>query len=163
FRGRNRLGRVLGTQLLNLTRPSIALKSAPRVERKALIPQRDSDRFKVRDRADDVAHAHVLPPCLPRPAGERTPGLVDAAGADVLQLRRRFGHLSRLHGIIGNHGTIWFTRPGVAWRRPSMPQTTITLLGSAAVLPGAGQDTACFLINGRVLFDTGWYAALKTQ
>ena len=36
-------------------------------------------------------------------------------------------------------------------------------MGTAAVLPGAGEDTACFLINGSVLFDTGWYAALKMQ
>jgi ribonuclease Z len=37
------------------------------------------------------------------------------------------------------------------------------MLGTAAVLPGAGEDTACFLINGSILFDTGWYAALKMQ
>src|SRR5437879_3430827 len=45
----------------------------------------------------------------------------------------------------------------------NMPNTVVTFLGTAAVLPGAGQDSACFLINGRVLFDTGWYAALKMQ
>jgi ribonuclease Z len=42
-----------------------------------------------------------------------------------------------------------------------MPATTLTFLGAAAVLPAARQDTACFLINGCVLFDTGWCAALK--
>ncbi len=44
-----------------------------------------------------------------------------------------------------------------------MAETRVTFLGTAAVLPGAGEDTACFLINGRILFDTGWYAALKMQ
>jgi ribonuclease Z len=41
--------------------------------------------------------------------------------------------------------------------------TRVTFLGTAAVLPGAGEDTACFLINGSILFDTAWYAALKMQ
>lgn len=44
-----------------------------------------------------------------------------------------------------------------------MAETHVTFLGTAAVLPGAGEDTACFLINGSILFDTGWYAALKMQ
>jgi ribonuclease Z len=44
-----------------------------------------------------------------------------------------------------------------------MLQTSITFIGAAAVLPGPEQDTACFLINGRCLFDTGWYAVLKMQ
>ena len=44
-----------------------------------------------------------------------------------------------------------------------MAETRVTFLGTAAVLPGAGEDTACFLINGGILFDTGWYAALKMQ
>jgi ribonuclease Z len=44
-----------------------------------------------------------------------------------------------------------------------MAETRVTMLGTAAVLPGAGEDTACFLINGSVLFDTGWCAALKMQ
>jgi ribonuclease Z len=44
-----------------------------------------------------------------------------------------------------------------------MAQTTITILGKAAVLPVAGEDSASFLVNGRYLFDTGWYAALKMQ
>jgi ribonuclease Z len=37
----------------------------------------------------------------------------------------------------------------------------VTILGSADVLPPAGGDTASFLINGRVLVDTGWYGALN--
>src|SRR5947207_6539767 len=44
-----------------------------------------------------------------------------------------------------------------------MAETRVTMLGTAAVLPGAGEDTACFLINRSILFDTGWYAALKMQ
>ncbi len=41
--------------------------------------------------------------------------------------------------------------------------TTVTFLGTAAVVPGGGHDTASFLINGRYLVDTGWYAAIKMQ
>jgi ribonuclease Z len=44
-----------------------------------------------------------------------------------------------------------------------MAETTVTFLGTAAVLPGPGEDSACFLINGSVLFDCGWYAALRMQ
>lgn len=39
--------------------------------------------------------------------------------------------------------------------------TTITFLGTSAVTPAAGHDTASFLINGKYLVDTGWYAAVK--
>ena len=39
--------------------------------------------------------------------------------------------------------------------------TTITFLGTSTVTPGAGHDTASFLINGSILVDTGWYAAVK--
>src|SRR5688500_10866328 len=41
--------------------------------------------------------------------------------------------------------------------------TRLTFLGAAAAVPGAGEDTACFLINGKLLFDCGWYGALKMQ
>jgi ribonuclease Z len=37
-----------------------------------------------------------------------------------------------------------------------MADTRITFLGTAAVLPGSGEDSACFLINDGILFDTGW-------
>lgn len=40
-------------------------------------------------------------------------------------------------------------------------KTTVTFLGTATVVPAAGHDTASFLINGRHLVDTGWYAAIK--
>ena len=39
--------------------------------------------------------------------------------------------------------------------------TTPTFLGTSSVTPEAGRDTASFLINNRILVDTGWYAALK--
>jgi ribonuclease Z len=39
--------------------------------------------------------------------------------------------------------------------------TQVTFLGTASVLPAGGEDTASFLINGRCLVDTGWYAVLK--
>ena len=41
--------------------------------------------------------------------------------------------------------------------------TTLTFVGTAAVLPGAGRESACFVINGRDLVDTGWSAAVKMQ
>src|SRR5919107_164396 len=44
-----------------------------------------------------------------------------------------------------------------------MPQTQLTFLGAAAVLPAPGEDTASFLINGTLLVDCGWHAALKMQ
>ena len=40
-------------------------------------------------------------------------------------------------------------------------KTTVTFLGTTALIPGAGDDSASFLINGKYLVDTGWYAALK--
>jgi ribonuclease Z len=40
-------------------------------------------------------------------------------------------------------------------------KTTITFLGTATVVPTAGHDTSSFLINGKHLVDTGWYAAVK--
>lgn len=42
-----------------------------------------------------------------------------------------------------------------------MPQTTLTFLGIASAVPGAGEDTASFLINGHLLFDCGWCNVLK--
>lgn len=42
-----------------------------------------------------------------------------------------------------------------------MSATTVTFLGTGTVTPEAGHDTASFLINGRVLVDTGWYAAVR--
>ncbi len=44
-----------------------------------------------------------------------------------------------------------------------MAATRVTFLGTAAVLPGAGEDTACFLINGGIMVDAGWCAALRMQ
>jgi ribonuclease Z len=40
-------------------------------------------------------------------------------------------------------------------------KTTVTFLGTATVVPTARHDTASFVINGRHLVDTGWYAAIK--
>ncbi len=40
-------------------------------------------------------------------------------------------------------------------------KTTVTFLGTSALIPTAGHDSASFLINGKYLVDTGWYAALK--
>lgn len=40
-------------------------------------------------------------------------------------------------------------------------RTTVTFLGTSALIPGPGHDTTSFVINGKYLVDTGWYAALK--
>ena len=40
-------------------------------------------------------------------------------------------------------------------------RTTVTFLGTEAVVPMASGDTASFVINGKYLVDTGWYAAIK--
>jgi len=41
--------------------------------------------------------------------------------------------------------------------------TTVTFLGTDAVVPAGGGDTASFVINGKYLVDTGWYAAIKMR
>ena len=41
------------------------------------------------------------------------------------------------------------------------PRTAVTFLGTEAVVPEGGGDTASFVINGKYLVDTGWYAAIK--
>lgn len=41
--------------------------------------------------------------------------------------------------------------------------TRITFLGTSSVVPGAGHDTASFLIDRRCLVDTGWYAMIKMR
>jgi len=40
-------------------------------------------------------------------------------------------------------------------------KTTVTFLGTSALIPTAGHDSASFLINGKYLVDTGWYAGIK--
>lgn len=39
--------------------------------------------------------------------------------------------------------------------------TTLTFIGTAGCTPPAGNDTACFLLNGHLLIDCGWCAALS--
>ena len=41
------------------------------------------------------------------------------------------------------------------------PTSTVRFLGTATVTPSAGQDTACLLINGTCLVDTGWNATIN--
>ena len=36
---------------------------------------------------------------------------------------------------------------------------SVTFLGTCGGLPEAGRDSPCFLVNRRILVDTGWYAA----
>ena len=43
------------------------------------------------------------------------------------------------------------------------PKTSVTFLGTDAVVPVGGGDTASFVINGKYLVDTGWYAAIKMR
>ena len=42
-----------------------------------------------------------------------------------------------------------------------MKLTTLTFVGTASCTPTDEGDTACFLINGHVLVDCGWAAALS--
>lgn len=42
-----------------------------------------------------------------------------------------------------------------------MKPTELTFIGTASCTPDAGNDTACFLLNGHVLVDCGWCAALS--
>jgi len=42
-------------------------------------------------------------------------------------------------------------------------RTTVTFIGTSSVTPGGGHDTASFIINGKLLVDTGWYSAVKIQ
>ena len=44
-----------------------------------------------------------------------------------------------------------------------MTRTTVTFLGTEAVVPSGGGDTASFVLNGKYLVDTGWYAAIKMK
>jgi ribonuclease Z len=39
----------------------------------------------------------------------------------------------------------------------------VTFLGTAAVVPDGGHDSASFVINGHCLVDTGWYSAIKMR
>ena len=39
----------------------------------------------------------------------------------------------------------------------------VTFIGESTCIPDVGREMACFLINGRHLVDTGWYAALKMR
>jgi ribonuclease Z len=49
--------------------------------------------------------------------------------------------------------------------RPSVSavQTRLTFLGTSTANPAAGEDTACFFINGTLLIDCGFNAALNMQ
>src|SRR5579871_6749490 len=42
-------------------------------------------------------------------------------------------------------------------------ETTVTFLGTDAVVPECGGDTASFVINEKYLVDTGWYGAIKMR
>lgn len=39
----------------------------------------------------------------------------------------------------------------------------ITIIGDSSCIPDVGRETACFLINGKHLMDTGWCAALRMR
>ncbi len=46
---------------------------------------------------------------------------------------------------------------------PKDARTTLRFIGVACCLPEAGRETACFLLNGNVLVDVGWNAALHMR
>src|SRR5689334_23751249 len=43
------------------------------------------------------------------------------------------------------------------------PRTEVTFLGTDAVVPECGGDTASFVINRKIMVDTGWYGAIKMR
>jgi ribonuclease Z len=47
--------------------------------------------------------------------------------------------------------------------REDAPKTEITFLGTDAVVPECGGDTASFVINRKLMVDTGWYGAIKMR
>jgi len=38
-----------------------------------------------------------------------------------------------------------------------------TFVGVSSAPPGGGEETACYLVNGQILIDTGWNAAANMQ
>jgi ribonuclease Z len=50
-----------------------------------------------------------------------------------------------------------------AWAQPKPAGMKITILGDSTCIPDPGHDAASFLINGKHLVDTGWYATLKMR
>jgi ribonuclease BN (tRNA processing enzyme) len=44
-----------------------------------------------------------------------------------------------------------------------MDRTTITVIGTTGVAPAAGEDSACLVINAKIMVDTGYYAAQKMK
>ena len=43
------------------------------------------------------------------------------------------------------------------------PRLKITIIGDSSCIPDKGRETACFLINGKHLVDTGWCSALRMR
>jgi len=39
----------------------------------------------------------------------------------------------------------------------------VVFVGVSPASPGAGEESTCFVINGNILVDTGWNAALSMQ
>ena len=39
----------------------------------------------------------------------------------------------------------------------------VLFVGVSSAAPGGGEETACYLVNGRILIDTGWNAAVNMQ
>ena len=53
--------------------------------------------------------------------------------------------------------------PLAAAAGPNGPCMKIAIIGDSTCIPDPGHDAASFLINGKHLVDTGWYAALKMR
>jgi len=68
----------------------------------------------------------------------------------------------------GSHASERTSRPSPpdATTRPASPgpaQTRITFIGSGTAVPGADDDTACFIINGNFQVDCGWNSAINMR
>jgi ribonuclease BN (tRNA processing enzyme)/UDP-N-acetylmuramyl pentapeptide phosphotransferase/UDP-N-acetylglucosamine-1-phosphate transferase len=61
-------------------------------------------------------------------------------------------------GRAAETGTAPASTPGPPARRGGAPATAtqLTVLGAAAALPGPGEETASYLVNGTLLVDCGW-------
>jgi len=59
--------------------------------------------------------------------------------------------------------TISVTGIGSVLAAPPESRLKITIIGDSSCIPDVRRETACFLINGKHLVDTGWCAALRMR
>jgi len=93
---------------------------------------------------------------------------IGGSGADEIWPGEAFGikltGMSGIKSLIAGLGIV-LGMAASAWAQEGAAETKITFLGSASAVPGKepGEDTACFVINGSLLIDCGWNAAIHMQ